>query len=62
MTYTFELRKDAKWSNGDNVTAKDFVYSWQRTVDPKTASQYAFLFDGIENAKAITDGENQLLN
>lgn len=57
MTYTFELRKDAKWSNGDNVTAKDFVYSWQRTVDPKTASQYAFLFDGIENAKAITDGE-----
>lgn len=57
MTYTFELRKDAKWSNGDKVTAKDFVYSWQRTVDPKTASQYAFLFDGIENAKAITDGE-----
>ena len=41
---------------------KDFVYSWQRTVDPKTASQYAFLFDGIENAKAITDSENQLLN
>lgn len=57
MTYTFEIRKDAKWSNGDKVTAKDFVYSWQRTVDPKTASQYAFLFDGIENAKAITDGE-----
>lgn len=57
MTYTFELRKDAKWSNGDNVTAKDYVYSWQRTVDPKTASQYAFLFDGIENAKAITYGE-----
>ena len=33
----FTLRKNAKWSNGDPVTAKDFVYSWRRTVDPKTA-------------------------
>lgn len=56
-TYTFDLRKNAKWSNGDNVTAKDFVYSWQRTVDPATGSQYAFLFDGIENASAIMNGE-----
>ncbi|MBN0903726.1 oligopeptide ABC transporter substrate-binding protein OppA, partial [Pseudomonas aeruginosa] len=35
--WTFHLRKDAKWSNGEPVTAQDFVYSWQRLVDPKTA-------------------------
>ncbi len=40
-TYTFNLRKNAKWSNGDPVTAKDFVYSWRRTLNPKTVSQYA---------------------
>ncbi|MDO1510583.1 MULTISPECIES: ABC transporter substrate-binding protein [unclassified Neisseria] len=40
-TWTFKLRPDAKWSNGDPVTAEDFVYSWRRLVDPKTASQYA---------------------
>jgi len=38
--WTFHLRKDAKWSNGDPVTAADFVYSWQRLADPKTASPY----------------------
>ena len=52
-TYDFTLRKGAKWSNGDPVTAHDFVYSWQRTVDPKTASQDAFYFDGVKNATAI---------
>ncbi|MFC6205905.1 peptide ABC transporter substrate-binding protein [Levilactobacillus tongjiangensis] len=51
-TYTFNLRK-SKWSNGDPVTAKDFVYSWQRTVNPKTASEYAYLFADVENANAI---------
>ena len=40
-TYTFHLREDDKWSNGDPVTAGDFVYSWQRLVDPATASDYA---------------------
>lgn len=49
LTYTFTLRKNDKWSNGDPVTAQDFVYSWRRTVDPKTGSQYAYLFDGIAN-------------
>ncbi|HDS1236315.1 oligopeptide ABC transporter substrate-binding protein OppA [Pluralibacter gergoviae] len=39
--WTFHLRKEAKWSNGDPVTAQDFVYSWQRITDPKTASPYA---------------------
>lgn len=57
LTYTFILRKDAKWSNGDPVTAKDFVYSWQRTVDPKTGSQYAYLFDGVANVNDIMNGK-----
>ncbi|MBS9032309.1 oligopeptide ABC transporter substrate-binding protein OppA [Escherichia coli] len=39
--WTFHLRKDAKWSDGTPVTAQDFVYSWQRSVDPNTASPYA---------------------
>ncbi|MEQ4531403.1 MAG: ABC transporter substrate-binding protein [Mixta sp.] len=39
--WTFTLRTDARWSNGEPVTAEDFVYSWQRLVDPKTASPYA---------------------
>lgn len=56
LTYTFKLRKST-WSNGDPVTAKDFVYSWQRTVDPKTASEYSYLFSGIKNADAIIDGK-----
>lgn len=57
--YVFTLRKD-KWSNGDAVTAKDFVYSWRRTVNPKTASQYAYLFSGIKNADAIMNGKKDV--
>ena len=57
LTYTFTLRKNAKWSNGDPVTAKDFVYSWQRTVDPKTAASYSYLFSGIKNADDIVAGK-----
>ncbi|WP_236701097.1 ABC transporter substrate-binding protein, partial [Lactobacillus delbrueckii] len=48
-TYTYTLRK-SKWSDGSELTAKDFVYSWRRTVNPKTASQYSYLFSGIKNA------------
>lgn len=55
-TYTFHLRKST-WSNGKAVTAKDFVYGWKRTVDPKTKSQYAYLFSGVENADAIMAGK-----
>ncbi len=51
-TYTFHLR-DAKWSNGESVTANDFVYAWRRVVDPKTASEYAFIMYDIKNAEAI---------
>ncbi|WP_155287383.1 peptide ABC transporter substrate-binding protein [Lacticaseibacillus zhaodongensis] len=56
-TWTFTIRKNAKWSNGDPITAQDFVYSWRRTVTPKTASPYAYLFDGVKNASAITTGK-----
>lgn len=41
-TYTFKLRKNAKWSNGESVTAQDFIFSWTRLLDPKTAAEYAY--------------------
>lgn len=56
-TYTIDIRHNAKWSNGDPVTANDFVYSWQRAVNPKTASQYTYLFDNVKNASAIVNGK-----
>ena len=55
--YTFKLRKDAKWSNGDPVTAKDFVYAWQRLLDPKAAAEYAFIAFPIKNAEVVNKGE-----
>ncbi|HDX9588289.1 TPA: peptide ABC transporter substrate-binding protein [Bacillus pseudomycoides] len=51
--YTFKLRKDAKWSNGDPVTAKDFVYSWQRAVNPDTAAKSAYIMFDVKNAEKI---------
>ncbi|WP_410982150.1 peptide ABC transporter substrate-binding protein [Bacillus cereus] len=54
--YTFHLRKDAKWSNGESVTAHDFIFSWQRTLNPETASQYAYMLFYIKNAKEINTG------
>ncbi|MEJ5111258.1 peptide ABC transporter substrate-binding protein [Erwinia billingiae] len=58
-TWIFTLRKDAKWSNGDPVTANDFVYSWRRLVDPKIGSTFAWFAElaGIQNAGAITKGQ-----
>lgn len=53
LQYTFKLRTNDKWSNGKPVTAKDFVYSWRRTADPKTASEYSYLFEGIKNFDEI---------
>ncbi|WP_369899975.1 peptide ABC transporter substrate-binding protein [Bacillus manliponensis] len=55
-TYTFHLR-DAKWSNGEPVTANDFVYAWQRAVDPNTAAEYAFILFDVKNAQKINKGE-----
>ncbi|MCX7571547.1 peptide ABC transporter substrate-binding protein [Tumebacillus sp. DT12] len=52
LTYTFILRDGLKWSNGDALTAKDFEYSWKRTLDPKTGSQYAFMLTWIKGGLA----------
>lgn len=57
MTYNIKLREDAKWSNGDPVTADDYVYGWQRTVDPETASEYAYLYGYVENGDDIIEGD-----
>lgn len=57
-TYTFHLR-DSKWSNGDPVTAADFVYSFQRLVDPAIAADYAPIADVITNAEKIRKGEEK---
>lgn len=56
LTYTFHLRDNARWSNGDRVTSDDFVFALRRLVDPATASQYAQLIDVVENAPAIVAG------
>ena len=60
--YTFKLRPDLKWSNGEKLTAHDFVYGWQRTNDPKTAAEYAYLFEGVKNATKIQTGKMTDLN
>ncbi|MFQ3543888.1 peptide ABC transporter substrate-binding protein [Halobacillus rhizosphaerae] len=59
LTWTFHLRDDAKWSNGDPVTANDFVYAWQRAVNPDTGSEYGpYMMGGvIKNAEAIANGD-----
>ncbi|WP_101843478.1 peptide ABC transporter substrate-binding protein [Halobacillus sp. Marseille-P3879] len=59
LTWTFNLRDDATWSNGAPVTAHDFVYAWQRAVNPDTGSEYGpYMMGGvIENAQAIADGD-----
>ena len=59
LTYTFHLR-DASWSNGDPVTANDFVFAWQRAVDPDVASEYSYMLSDIGqvvNAAEIIAGE-----
>lgn len=55
--YTFHIQKDAKWSDGKDVTAKDFVYSWRRTVDPATAADYAYYLYFVKNGEAINGGK-----
>lgn len=57
LTYTIKMREDAQWSNGDPITAHDFVYSVQRLVDPATAASYAYLAETIVNANEIMAGE-----
>ena len=60
LTYTFKLRQDAVWSNGTPVTAADFVFGWQRAVDPANASEYSFMLSDVAqivNAAEIIAGE-----
>jgi len=57
LTYTFYLRDDARWSNGDAVTAEDFAFSFRRLVDPGTAAFYAQMLSSIVNVRAIVAGE-----
>ncbi len=54
--HTFRLRSDARWSNGDAVTAQDFLESWQRLLAPETAADYATILHLVKNAKAFNTG------
>lgn len=56
LTYTFYLR-DAKWSNGDPVTAYDFEYAWLRLLDPATAAEYCYQLFYVKNGEAFNAGE-----
>ncbi len=55
--YTFKIRENAKWSDGSPVTAEDFVFSYQRAEDPKTAAEYASILYPIKNAEKVNKGE-----
>ena len=56
-TYTFHLRQDGKWSNGEPLTAYDFLYAWQRILTPALASEYAYMLYHMVNAEAYNLGE-----
>lgn len=57
LVYTFHLNEDAKWSDGEQIKAQDFVYSWQRLMDPETAAPYAFIGEYIKNGLAVETGK-----
>ncbi|CDG97118.1 periplasmic murein tripeptide transport protein; negative regulator of multiple antibiotic resistance [Xenorhabdus bovienii str. puntauvense] len=59
QTWVFTLRQNVRWSNGDKVTASDFVYSWRRLVNPANASSFSWFaaLSGIQNAQEIIDGK-----
>lgn len=56
-TYLFNIRDNALWSNGDPVTAEDFVWSWKRMLSPAMASEYAYQLFTVKNAKQYNNGE-----
>ena len=56
LTYTFHLRPEARWSNGDPVTSSDFIASYRRLLTPATAAPKANLFDSVKNARAFAAG------
>lgn len=57
--WTIKLREDAKWSNGDPVTAHDFVFAWRKVLDPDTASEYAYILYDLKNAEAVNSGDKK---
>lgn len=57
QTWTFHLREDAKWSNGDPLTARDFAYAYQRMLSPKMASEYAYMLFPIKGAEEYLSGK-----
>lgn len=57
LVYTFHLRDDAKWSDGEQVTAKDFAYAWTRALDPATAADYAFQLYYIKGGEEFNTGK-----
>ncbi|ROR26396.1 oligopeptide transport system substrate-binding protein [Mobilisporobacter senegalensis] len=57
LVYTFTLRDDAKWSDGEAVKASDFEYAWRRAVDPATASEYNYMLGPVLNAYEVMAGE-----
>lgn len=56
VTYTFKLREDAKWSDGEPVTANDFVYAWQRLATPETAADYTYMIDMVKGYDEVYNG------
>ncbi|WP_069383193.1 peptide ABC transporter substrate-binding protein [Halomonas caseinilytica] len=59
-TYTFHIREDAAWSDGEPVTAEDFVFGWQHLLAPKNASKYAYMLYPVVNAEAVNTGKKPL--
>jgi oligopeptide transport system substrate-binding protein len=57
LEWTFHLRKDAKWHNGDNVVAEDFVSAWERVLNPDSAAQYSYIMYSIKNAQNYNEGK-----
>jgi len=57
LRYTFHLRDNARWSNGDPVTADDFIYAWKRSLSPILASEYAYMLYPIKNASSYNRGQ-----
>ncbi|MBO0488373.1 peptide ABC transporter substrate-binding protein [Vagococcus fluvialis] len=55
--YNFTLREDAKWSNGETITAHDFEYAWKRLLSPDTQGPNAYLLDNVVNGLAVRNGE-----
>ncbi|MGG1661275.1 peptide ABC transporter substrate-binding protein [Brevibacillus sp. NRS-1366] len=57
LTYTFKLKKDMHWNNGEPVTAHDFEYAWKRNLDPETGAEYAYMLFFIKGAEEFNTGK-----